>query len=34
VAMFMNMERMGSTEGGKILEQLSNHQLLSEDSVP
>jgi hypothetical protein len=34
MAMFMNMERMGSTECVKSLEQLSNHQLINEDSVP
>jgi hypothetical protein len=34
MAMFMNMELIGSTEGWKSLEQLSSHQLLIEDSVP
>jgi len=34
MAMFTNMGRMGSKAGGKSLEQLSNYQLLIEDSVP
>ena len=34
MAMFVDMERMGSTESVKSMEQLCNYQLLIEDSVP
>jgi hypothetical protein len=34
MVVFMNRERMVSTEGEKSLEKLANHRLLNEDSVP